>query len=303
MAAAFAVGCTKTNWAGEEIGFMDLLRAIFGRARELDRLAIKYEGADETHRTVLSNQSNALSVPPFHYSNIPLRSFYCSAFCCTKLGAGRVGNMVVLWQRWEPFDEDEELASGDESERELDHAAKVNSKKPTRSYRPRLMCVLGPYWPVTIFFTVPFLVCLSVWATYKAVLSLNWYVTGASLILNTSLFLALFLVSCRDPGILYRHNTAPVSTEPDQEGGSQQGKNVSHRNDDAWTWNDQAQTYRPPHAKYDPECAVVVENFDHVCPVVGTAVGSKNRAAFILFIIFAVITITFDIVLLATLRD
>jgi hypothetical protein len=54
------------------------------------------------------------------------------------------------------------------------------------------------------------------------------------------------MVSWTNPGILYRQATVPEG-EDDQD----------------WRWNDQAKTYRPNHARFDNECQVVVEGFDH----------------------------------------
>jgi hypothetical protein len=62
------------------------------------------------------------------------------------------------------------------------------------------------------------------------------------LICTVALVVSLALTGCRDPGILRRKATLPEST---------------------WRWSDQAQTYRPPGAYYDPDTAVVVEDFDH----------------------------------------
>ena len=84
-----------------------------------------------------------------------------------------------------------------------------------------------------------------------------------------SLCLAVLLgglagTSCRDPGVLRRRLEAPPVED---------GKGV-------WRWSDQAQTYRPPLAQYDSDCGVVIEEFDHVCPWTGTAIGKRNMGAF-----------------------
>mmetsp|Transcript_21876 Transcript_21876/g.62345 ORF Transcript_21876/g.62345 Transcript_21876/m.62345 type:complete len:187 (-) Transcript_21876:277-837(-) len=64
-----------------------------------------------------------------------------------------------------------------------------------------------------------------------------------------------------------------------------------------WRWNDQAQTYRPKEARYDPECGVVVEGFDHTCPWTGTAIGSRNMFWFRIFTGMVPICIAWSIVL------
>lgn len=67
----------------------------------------------------------------------------------------------------------------------------------------------------------------------------------------------------RNPGILERHDTAP---------------------DETWTWNDQAQTFKPPSARYCPWCNCVVVGFDHTCPWMGTAIGKNNLYSFRCFV-------------------
>jgi hypothetical protein len=75
------------------------------------------------------------------------------------------------------------------------------------------------------------------------------------------------MVSCRNPGILYRHAQPPPTqsssssntTGNEQHEQQQQAQWESQQ----WRWNDQAKSYRPPKARFDPETQVVVEGFDH----------------------------------------
>jgi DHHC palmitoyltransferase len=181
--------------------------------------------------------------------------------CCCPY-AGRVGNMIVLSQRMESY---QDPATGS-----------------TRS-RPRLLLVLGPYWMVLVFVTIPIFSLLSIYTSYSKVrnesnlIHVFWYIT------NAGLFFSLVMVGCSNPGILYRH-TAPPPGEEAQ-----------------WNWNDQALTYRPIHAKYDPECAAVIEKFDHTCPWTGTAIGKNNILWFRLFIVFVVMDLLFNAILLVLL--
>ncbi len=41
--------------------------------------------------------------------------------------------------------------------------------------------------------------------------------------------------------------------------------------------------YQPPNAVHCPECDVCVEGYDHHCPWMGTCIGSRNYAPFLLF--------------------
>ena len=62
------------------------------------------------------------------------------------------------------------------------------------------------------------------------------------------------MISCRNPGILYRHSQQP------QPPPSSDNNNTE---EDEWRWNDQARSYRPKNARFDTECQVVIEGFDH----------------------------------------
>jgi hypothetical protein len=178
--------------------------------------------------------------------------------CCCPC-AGRVGNMIVLSQRMEAY---QDPISGS-----------------TRR-RPRLLLVLGPYWMVLIFVTIPIFILLSIYTTYSKVRTQSIIILIFWLISNCGLFFSLIMVGCSDPGILYRHAAPPPGEEAQ------------------WNWNDQALTYRPVHAKYDPECAAVIEKFDHTCPWTGTAIGKNNILWFRLFVVFVVIDLLFNAIML-----
>ena len=120
-------------------------------------------------------------------------------------------------------------------------------------HRRKIDLVVGPYWPMLLCITYPLIFAVSTWTLVSAILpGRHPLVTLIWATLTLGLIYALFSVSFRDPGILPRHRTPPV--------GSGRGE---------WRWNDQAQTYRPRGAIYDPDCAVVIEGFDHTCPWTG----------------------------------
>ena len=157
----------------------------------------------------------------------------CSALVCAWLGAERVGNMAVLRQSREWVEEvevDEE--TGEET-------------VARRYLRPRLDVVIGPYWPMLVFVTYGLIFGISIWTFHTRiwgkgqppVLVFVW--CGATL----GLMAALAMTACRDPGILYRTRDEPP--------------------DGTWRWSDQADSYRPRHAWFDADTAVVVEGFDH----------------------------------------
>lgn len=218
----FAVGPTKSSWADENVGFKSLCHAIFSRSK---------------HTHIL-----------------------CTAFVCGWTRAGRVGNMVVLWQRSE---ETVPTSSGD-------------------AKRPRLLCVLGPYWMVCTFVTLPFILAFSlvVFAWRLAPRPCLPIVISWS-ILHFLWLVTLLRASCADPGILNRHGARPTIEEGE-----------------SWSWNSQAKTFRPSTARYDPECAVVIEEYRHTCPWIGTALGRRNHRWLKAFVVLTVAVLAYDVSLL-----
>ena len=116
------------------------------------------------------------------------------------------------------------------------------------------LIVLGPYWLMLVFVTFP-LVVLG-----PAVVAVIWcsrfhFAVQLAYAANVAIvFGALLSTALRDPGLLQRRPTAPA---PD------------------WNWNDQAQTFKPPGARYCPWCDVVITHFDHTCPWTGTGIVSS----------------------------
>jgi hypothetical protein len=157
----------------------------------------------------------------------------CSGLICGKLGAGRVGNMAVLRESTEWVEH-------------VEHDEETGEERVLRKYqRPRLDCVVGPYWPMLLCITYPLIFGVSLWTLLVAIPSkhvLIQLVWGAC---TVGLIYALAKTACTDPGILYRHPHPPPQDE------------------NQWQWSDQGQTYRPRGAYFDNDCAVVVEDFDH----------------------------------------
>ena len=158
----------------------------------------------------------------------------CSARICPLFNAGRVGNMVVL-------------RSSHEWVEEVTHDEEKGEPTVRRYTRPRLDCVLGPYWPMLVTVTYPLILGVSGWVLVAKILKgvLHPMLAFGWFLLTIGLIVALAFTGCRDPGILYRHEEPPPQFE------------------NLWRWNDQALSYRPRNAVYDPDTAVIVEDFDH----------------------------------------
>lgn len=166
-------------------------------------------------------------------------TFPASSIICGMLGAKRVGNFSVLAQTQETYDEPiQDPATG---------AVTGHRKKQ----RPKLLCVIGPYWTVNIFITFPIILIASGWVCYRRIIGAHIAVIITWSIGTLLLIVSLLMVSCRNPGILYRYHQPPPGAEN-------------------WRWNDQARTYRPPKARFDPECQAIINGFDHTCPWTGT---------------------------------
>ena len=160
------------------------------------------------------------------------RKFAISSIVCGCLGAGRVGNMAVLAQTTESVKEEIcDPATGRLTTRQKE--------------RPKLLWVVGPYWTVNIFITFPLLFGVSGWILFAKIINSNLPVIITWSIGTFFMVFSLCMISCRNPGILYRHAQMPRDAEEE------------------WRWNDQARTYRPATSRFDSECQVVVEGFDH----------------------------------------
>ncbi|KAG7364940.1 DHHC palmitoyltransferase [Nitzschia inconspicua] len=188
-----------------------------------------------------------------------------SSIVCGCLGADRVGNFAILAQSTETY--------------QVETIDEETGQVVTRSkQRPRLLWVIGPYWTVNMFLTWPLILGVSGWVLYRRIMESHIAVIITWSIGTMLLMLSLCMISCRNPGILHRYNEPPPETED-------------------WRWNDQAKTYRPPKARFDPETQVVVEGFDHTCPWTGTAIGSRNMFWFRVFIIMVPIMIGYSAIL------
>lgn len=131
--------------------------------------------------------------------------------------------------------------------------------------------VAGPMWPFCMFVTVPIICVLSGFVLYFCMLQtkapLPWWVAIIYAPLLAVTLFSLFMVSCRDPGLIERRTAQDPSVN-------------------AFLWNEQVGSYRPPDALYCRECQVLIEDYDHLCPWTGTGIGRKNMYAFKAFVIF-----------------
>eukprot|EP01082_Thalassiosira_pseudonana_P003637 g3609.t1 g3609 contig12:2417663-2418275(-) len=154
-----------------------------------------------------------------------------------------------------------------------------------------------------IFITYPLIFGVSTFALINGLPGRPLYQKAIWTLLTFLLIRALFNTSFRDPGILRRHKNPPRcmdDLEEDDEGDRSRRRIGFRWGNEAgpWRWSDQAQSYRPRNAMYDPDCRVIVEEFDHTCPWTGTAIGKKNMSAFQCFVALVFVCLIMDIFLL-----
>jgi len=131
--------------------------------------------------------------------------------------------------------------------------------------------IAGPCWSFCVFVTSPLILIPSGFVSYFVVLNPDLAMPGWLSLLYfpivAATLISLFCVSCRDPGLVER-----VTDEEAGNGG--------------WFWNEQVGSFRPAGAMYCRECKALIQDYDHLCPWIGTGVGQGNALAFKLFIIF-----------------
>jgi DHHC palmitoyltransferase len=249
----------------------------------------------------------------------------CTACLCQYTPFGRVGNMLILYQT---IHHDFHGNEGNNQDNNHDCRFHGNSNnQPNRNdihhiTRPKLYLVMGPYWMVASCITLPVMVGLTFWIGitkipyYQLAVKVTWSFCAVIMIVS------FLLVACTDPGIQYRYRNRPQMSHDngmDSENRSPPvatrfrtimanrpnvviNNQISNTNqtmaDNEWVWNDQVLSYRLRTATYDPECAVVIDKLDHVCPWTGTAIGSKNICSFRLFCFFVIVNIIYDAYLL-----
>ena len=164
-----------------------------------------------------------------------------SGYVCSKIGAGRIGNMAVLKER----------------------VVTEKDENGTAVSRTKIEFIVGPYWPMMMFITYPLIFGVSFWTAYTAIPNVPVAISSVWAILTFGLCLSLFNVAFRDPGILPRFDKVPTDEQQKKLGYESKFQNGRSSSRQEWKWNDTALTYRPRSAHFDPDCAVIVEEFDH----------------------------------------
>lgn len=136
-----------------------------------------------------------------------------------------------------------------------------------------LWIVAGPYWHWALLITAPIILASS------AVVSLSWVddsVQQAYWSVVVWTVLSLLAVSLSDPGMLPYFDTKPT---------------------ESWIFSQQTKAYRPPGALYSRDCNVIIEDFDHTCFWVGTAIGKNNRRRYQVFVFSICVLLLTDLLI------
>jgi len=130
--------------------------------------------------------------------------------------------------------------------------------------------IVGPYWSFCVFVTVPLIVLGSV-ASFLVLLDkgvdVPIWVTGLYLLLLLITLSSLFCSGCRNPGLLERVTDEEAAVN------------------DGWFWSEQVGSFRPSGARYCKEAKVMVKEYHHICPWIGTSIGEGNKNAFYVFLV------------------
>jgi hypothetical protein len=210
---------------------------------------------------------------------------------------GRVGNMVVLkerknWLQIPTLVNERNCIQEDPPNSSIASCSNIRHMDTHTTY---YSLVLGPYWPVLMFVTLPVITLSSILVALYFVYKNPWF-TSSPLSQSTEmgnvywiiafiavwtlstmgLYLSLLYTSLVDPGILPRFTERP---------------------DNSWRWNDQGQSYIPPRAVYEPDCKVVIDEYHHTCIFTGTAIGRNNVKSFFCFVFFATVRFVLDLCL------
>ena len=311
-------------------------RARTNASTRTDNASARTDNANATATATATNDT-AQDAQDTSYSSCynwkEIMQFYGShpsLFFCTRFQ--RVGNMVILmeckdWMQLstrddyavpiDPLLEEGNTSTNANANGNTIEAASTSPSSPSRRFtttETRYTMVLGPYWSTLFCFTLPLITTLStITATNAIFIPANlkssepsgcWIIatwTTSTLLL----YLSLLYTSLVDPGILPRYKERPRSlplplpSNSESNSTSMSNSTNSISNSGNWRWNDQAQSYIPPDAVYEPDCKVVIEGYHHTCVYTGTAIGKNNIWSFWVFVVLGFACLFMDVVLLS----
>lgn len=159
-------------------------------------------------------------------------------------------------------------------------------------YTKTKFCIIGPQWPGPLC-TCGLIYLPSYFFIKKAYESIGIISTTICIAFTVSATMSMFLVSCRDPGIVRKrserlnpYNSSkcpPASSDNEYEGLMGEEYDRATAEEEGWRYCAVCDTFQPPQAAHCPDCQVCVDGYDHHCPWMGTCIGKKNYTAFMMF--------------------
>mmetsp|Transcript_21739 Transcript_21739/g.32206 ORF Transcript_21739/g.32206 Transcript_21739/m.32206 type:complete len:304 (+) Transcript_21739:162-1073(+) len=150
--------------------------------------------------------------------------------------------------------------------------------------------MIGPHW-CGVLFTLGLLLFASYYFTMKAYHDVGIISAGICIWLTVQATVSLFLVSCRDPGIVLDADICAKLFGEDalngpgtsHRGGYSGLDNHAQGEEEGWRYCGVCEVYQPPDAAHCPDCNVCVDEYDHHCPWMGCCVGKDNYRDFMVF--------------------
>ena len=136
--------------------------------------------------------------------------------------------------------------------------------------------VVGPYWHFLLL-TCGVIVFVGVGTYAFVVPRFLILLRSIGLVLTTLSLIFLLATGLTDPGIFPRYQVAL---------------------DTNWTFSDYAQSWRPPGTIYCKHCKLLILDYHHFCPWIGTAIGHYNLTYFHSLIFSLCLSFTYDFLLI-----
>lgn len=157
-------------------------------------------------------------------------------------------------------------------------------------YRRYKLCVIGPHW-LGVMFTLGLLYCASYYFTIQAYETIGVMSAAICVLFTISATVNLFLVACKDPGIVRNAEHLRVAKNDNEDdddelgeyAGLTQSQNKDQGEEEGWRWCGVCKVYQPPNAAHCADCNACVDGYDHHCPWMGICIGKDNYRAFIMF--------------------
>eukprot|EP00979_Chaetoceros_neogracilis_P018101 scaffold10552_cov276-Chaetoceros_neogracile.AAC.5 len=147
--------------------------------------------------------------------------------------------------------------------------------------------IIGPHW-LGVMSTVALLYSASYYFTLKAYHDLGIISAGICIWFMVQTTVSLFMVACRDPGIVLDTSKSDELFGEGGLNGPGRGEysvldNHMQGEEEGWRYCGVCEVYQPPDAAHCADCNVCVDGYDHHCPWMGICIGKGNYNSFLMF--------------------